>query len=97
MNTAVENMKAANERVLETVKTAQTQMVEVNERASELVESMRPERTPFDWTVANEMVTGYFDFVGEIVAAQRDFTSQLLNVWIADAPKATKAKAGAKS
>ena len=82
MSTVVENMTATNERVIEGVKKAQTQLIEMNERAAGMITKRLGERTPrVDMSFASKAANGYFDFVGEMLTAQRDFTARLIDVW----------------
>ena len=82
MSTVVENILASNEKVIENVKKAQTQVVELNQRAAGFLGEKLPSNTPrVDMSFAGKAVDGYFTFVGEMLTAQRDFATKMIDVW----------------
>ena len=93
MPTVVENILTSNEKVIDTVKKAQTQLVELNERAAGFLGEKLPSNAPrVDMSFAGKAVDGYFNFVGEMLTAQRDFATKMIDVWTpaAEAPAAPK-------
>ena len=101
MSTVVENILASNEKVIDTVKKAQTQVVELNERAAGFLGEKLPSKAPrVDISFAGKAVDNYFSFVGEMLNLQRDFATKMIDVWTpadeeaeqATSPKTASAK-----
>jgi hypothetical protein len=95
MPTAVENIQSSNEKVIDTVKKAQTQFVELNERAAGFLGEKLPSKAPrIDLSFAGKAVDGYFSFVGEMLTTQREFTAKMIDAWtpVRETPEQETAK-----
>lgn len=86
-------------QTIEQMKTVQTRIVELNERIAKSIVGAMPEiPVPFADRMPKpaELVSNYFDFLGEIRGANREFALHMIDAWTpakATAAKATAAKA----
>ena len=101
--TVLEQISGAQERVLTDVQTAQTRMVEMNQRFADAAEKFLPKvelpstdsfPSVDDLPKREELVSTYFDFAAKMMAANRTFVEQIVGVW---APAETKATKSAKA
>jgi len=82
-------------QTIEQMKTAQDQIVEMNERVAESMMGMVPEMpAPFAEYMPQptEMVSNYFDFMGELRTANRAFVESMMAAWAPAAAPATDKK-----
>jgi len=87
-------------KTIEQMKSIQSQTLEINERIADTVTGMMPElpELPEAWTdnvpQPTELVTNWFDFLGELRQANREFVQAMTAAWFpAEAKKASKATA----
>jgi len=70
---------------IEQVKAVQSQALEINERMADAVVNMMPEMpAPFAEYMPQpaEMMANYFDFLGEMGEANREFTKSMMTAWM---------------
>lgn len=101
-----ERVSEVQERMISDVETAQTRVIELNQRIADGLTDLLPEqfRLPtFEEFNAAEMVDKYFDFAHRMTEANRAFYKEMAAIWMpvekidgpAQAKKATKATAKA--
>lgn len=107
--TMLDTAREMQTRYLDSVKTAQEQIVSYNERIADSVVKSLPEwQSPLAEYLPSpaEVVETYYTFVGEMYEANKEFASQIVKAWerpeVVEAPKAkaaksTKASAKAKA
>lgn len=98
--TMLDTAREIQTRYLDSVKSAQEQIVSYNERIADTVVKSLPEwQSPLGEYLPSpaEVVETYYSFVGEIYEANKEFASQIVKAWerpeAAEAAEAPKAKA----
>jgi hypothetical protein len=79
-----DQVKDLQNQSIEQVKAAQTRVVEINERiADSLTSAIPPVPNPLAEYLPKPaaVVSGYFDFMSELHAANREFFENLLKAW----------------
>lgn len=102
--TVMEQLIEAQERVLADVQSAQTRVVEANQRFADAASSWAPkvdlpgtDSLPSfdDLPKGEDLAATYFDFAGKVLEMNRAFVEQVIGVWTPAQPKpaARKTKA----
>ena len=94
----MDNVKEAQTRSIEQMKTVQEQVISFNERIADTVLGAVPSyESPFADYLPKpaDVVESYFGFMNEMHQANRDFASRLATIWDR-AEEAPAAKAAAK-
>ncbi len=89
----LDSVKEAQTRSLESMKTAQEQMISFNERIADTVLGALPNyESPFGDYLPKpaEMVESYFGFMNQLHEANRDFATRLVGIWERDEAVAGK-------
>lgn len=79
-----EQMIEMQSQSIEQMKNVQTQVAEFNERIADSMVAALPEvPTPFSDYMPNptELVANYFDYLGEMRDANRDFMERMVKAW----------------
>lgn len=87
--TMIDTIREAQARSLEQIRTAQEQVVEFNERIADTMLGAMPDvRSPFAAYLPKptEMVSAYYEFVGDLQKANADFAMRLAQAWETDEP-----------
>ncbi len=82
--TMIDTIRDAQTRQIEQIRVAQEQIVEFNERIADTVTGAMPDvRSPFAayLPTPTEMVTSYFDFMGELHRANAEFALRMTKAW----------------
>jgi len=88
-----EQMTEMQNQGIEQMKSVQTQIAEFNERIADTVVGAMPDvPTPFSDYVPSprEMVKSYFDFMGEVRNANREFVERVVTAWDREPTAAAK-------
>ncbi len=98
--TMIDTIRDAQTRQIEQIRVAQEQIVEFNERIADTVMGSMPDvRSPFAGYLPTptEMVTSYFDFMGELHRANAEFALRMTKAWeVEDAAQPAKAETASK-
>lgn len=82
--TMIDSIREAQTRSLEQIRTAQEQVVEFNERIADTMLGVMPDvQSPFSEYLPKptEVVSAYYDFVGDLQKANADFAMRMAKAW----------------
>ncbi len=89
--TMIDTLRDAQTRQIEQIRVAQEQIVEFNERIADSVLGMVPDvRSPFAAYLPSptEMVSNYYDFMGELQRANGEFALRMAKAWEVESTEA---------